>query len=150
MAGMFGAVPCVWMVAFTGHAPGSRWRWWRLFTSPGFRHVMAFRAGAAGTVVLVNPRSDFTEVGSGVIDVTHFAIGLQQRLGARVLVAPVLPRPAERVLPVVGNCVQAVKDVLGLRAPFVWTPRQLHRRLVQLGAVEIATREQQQEDDNGR
>lgn len=145
MAGVFQREPGVWMVAFLRRTQGGRWRWWRLFTCAGFRHVMAFREGAAGTVVLVNPRSDFIEVGSGVADAAHFAIGLQQRLGAVVLVAPVFAAPAERVLPVVGNCVQTVKDLLGLRAPFVFTPRQLHRCLLRRGAVELAVLMRQQE-----
>ena len=44
------------------------------------------------------------------------------------------PRPPRTVL-MLGTCVGAVKRVLGLRAPFVLTPKQLYRRLTRPGGV---------------
>lgn len=46
------------------------------------------------------------------------------------IVHQMLIRPVETINPLmIGSCVGMVKRVIGIRAPFVWTPLQLYRHL---------------------
>jgi hypothetical protein len=112
------------LVVFAGHAD---LKWLRLLR-PGFRHCFALLARPSGWVVY-NPLSHFTEV-------EVLANGTSEELsrwfrsqGYRVVAceaAEPMPVPAPwRPY----TCVEAIKRVLGLRAPWVFTPWQLYRRL---------------------
>ncbi len=116
-------VPRAW-VAFCG---GSE-LWWLRFLTPGFRHCFVLLDDGRHWLVL-DPLAPFTDIAAldrdGAPDLPDWYRGL----GMTVVEAPVrrgLSRPAPW-----GpfTCVEAVKRVLGLHAPFVLTPRQLHRRL---------------------
>ena len=49
--------------------------------------------------------------------------------GMRCVTAALAPTPLRCAPPGPFTCVEAVKRALGLRAPLVWTPRQLYRHL---------------------
>lgn len=112
------------LVVFAGHADLK----WLQVLRPGFRHCFALLARPGGWVVY-NPLSHFTEL--EVLD-DRPASDLMQWLrgqGYRVLAcqaAEPVPVPAPwRPY----TCVEAIKRVLGLRAPWVFTPWQLYRFL---------------------
>jgi len=136
------AVPS-WAIAFEDGGASSRSRGpvalLRQFGSPGFRHVWAFGdfAGheAGPLTVLVDPLAGRLDV-----RVMQQPIGVVSRRvlaqGGRVVVAEVEQPPQPRWLPM-WSCVEVIKWLLGLRAPCVLTPRQLHQHLMRRGGIEV-------------
>ncbi|CAO3417695.1 hypothetical protein [Azospirillum doebereinerae] len=115
--------PAAWVV-FRGDAP----LWWLRALRPGFRHCLALLNDGRHWVV-VDPLAPFTDVAVLDLPATHDVPGWYRDLGLTVVAAPVrrgLIRPAPW-----GpfTCVEAVKRLLGLHAPLVLTPWQLHRHL---------------------
>lgn len=115
----------------------------------GFRHcfvVVRDGAGRPGTAqaadghwLLLDPLADRFVVSALAprknrpLPADQLALGLR-RLGYRVAAARIMtPAPAKaRPAPVRPlTCVEAVKRILGLRLPWTFTPRQLHRHLTQ-------------------
>lgn len=115
------------------HRPAARW--WDVFTRPGFRHVWVLtrQPDVGGTIVLRTAFDAFSPVWSPrpIEDVARDL--LAENAPARALVYAsefrdrLLPRPFF-------TCVELAKLALGLRAPFVFTPRQLFRLLRSRGA----------------
>jgi hypothetical protein len=114
------------LVVFHGRGEGRFAR----FLAPGFRHCF---------VCVVDPRAGIWLRLDGCDGVpalradaaAGFALAEYFRASgfAVVELENVIPQPPRTPL-MLGTCVGAVKRVLGLRAPFVLTPRQLFRRLV--------------------
>lgn len=102
-------------------------RWLRPL-SPGFRHCfVAVRRD--GCWVVCNPLSHFTDLDViGAMPAASLAAWYRER-GFRVVETEtrVPPPVLAPVRPF--TCVEAVKRILGLRAPWVFTPRQLYRHL---------------------
>ncbi|MFC7334730.1 hypothetical protein [Rhodocista pekingensis] len=105
---------------------GRQPRWVRLLR-PGFRHVFVALCDGAHWVTL-DPLSPRTEVAVQPVPAAFDLAGWFRDHGLTVLEAtPAVPaRPAP---PAPFTCVEAVKRVLGLHAPWVLTPWQLYRRL---------------------
>jgi hypothetical protein len=110
------------VVVFVGRAD----LWWLRLLRPGFRHCFV-ALGAPGGWIVIDPMSNLTEVSvlplEADCDVAawyrgrgHTAIEVRPRLPPR---RPTPWRPH--------TCVEAVKRILGLRAPYVLTPWQLYR-----------------------
>jgi hypothetical protein len=117
------ASPRAWVV-FSGAA---ELRWLRLLR-PGFRHCFVALDDGRHWVV-VDPLAPFTDVSVLDVPAGWDVPGWFRGLGMTVVPAPVrrgLTRPAPWAP---FTCVEAVKRVLGLHAPFVLTPWQLYRRL---------------------
>lgn len=106
---------------------GARPAWVRLLT-PGFRHVfVALRDGPWW--VTVDPLSQHMEVRVQPVD-PGFDLAAWFRGRGLTVVETAVDR--DRPLPAPWaplTCVEVVKRVLGLHAPLVFTPLQLHRRL---------------------
>lgn len=103
--------------------------WWLRLLKPGFRHCFVVLDDGRHWIVL-DPLAPFTDVAvltrGGVPDLP----GWYRALGLTVVAAAVrrgLTRPAPWAP---FTCVEAVKRVLGLHAPLVLTPWQLHCRLM--------------------
>jgi len=116
-------VPRAWVV-FSGVSE----LWWLRLLRPGFRHCFVALDDGRHWVV-VDPLAPFTDVAVLGVPPGWDVPGWFRDLGMTVVAAPVrrgLTRPAPW-----GpfTCVEAVKRVLGLHAPFVLTPWQLYRRL---------------------
>ncbi|MFO1129306.1 MAG: hypothetical protein U1E66_12840 [Rhodospirillales bacterium] len=98
----------------------------------GFRHCfVAVRHG--NHWIICNPFSHYTDLsvvhGSSVGELAEW----YRRHGLRV-VETVAAMPPPRCAPLRPfTCVEAVKRALGLRAPWIFTPRQLYRHLVRQG-----------------
>ncbi|MFO1152109.1 MAG: hypothetical protein U1E42_00385 [Rhodospirillales bacterium] len=98
---------------------------------PGFRHC--FVAISRGDHwIICNPFSHYTD-----LEVVHGTTAAAMaewfcHHGLRV-VETVARTPPPRCAPLRPfTCVEVVKRTLGLRAPWVFTPRQLHRHLIQI------------------
>lgn len=102
--------------------------WWLRLLRPGFRHCLVVLDDGRHWVV-IDPTAPRTDVAvlerAGVPDLPDRfrALGLTV-VPAAVRCGAIRPAPWGPF-----TCVEAVKRVLGLRAPFVLTPWQLHRYL---------------------
>lgn len=121
-AGTPAAPPAAWVV-FRGEAP----LWWLRGLRPGFRHCLALLNDGRHWLV-VDPLAPFTDVAVLDLPPDHDLPGWYRELGLTVVAAPVrrglTPAPWGPF-----TCVEAVKRLLGLHAPLVLTPWQLHRHL---------------------
>lgn len=116
-----------WYLVFTeiDHA-----HWWDRWLAPGFRHVYAFRQTPEGWLY-INPRTDYTEIALEPYLNDNPANGFQVVSEGPVTVLNVLaavPKHRLRCRWFVGpvTCVEIIKSLLGIRAFFVFTPRQLY------------------------
>lgn len=101
---------------------------WLKPLKPGFRHCAAVLECGAVWVVY-NPMSNATEVATApACDAARLAAHFEAA-GYRVLPAAVAPPPPVPLGWRPYTCVEAVKRVLGLDAPAVFTPWQLYRYL---------------------
>ena len=97
---------------------------------PGFRHCFVV-LGRGDHWIICNPFSHYTD-----LEVVHGFTSAElaawyRHYGLRV-VETMARMPPPRCAPLRPfTCVEVVKRALGLRAPWVFTPRQLHRYLVQ-------------------
>lgn len=112
------------LVVFSGD---SDLRWLRLLR-PGFRHCFAV-VQIDGAWVVVDPLSHYT-----ALRVMPVMAGWEPACWFRARGLTVVPtrarEPAHRLAPLRPfTCVEAVKRVLGLRLPGVFTPWQLYRAL---------------------
>lgn len=121
-----------WLVVFVDQT--GPWTWWRPFTRPGFRHVVALRydTGTRSWIMLDWARNGMkieavpTEVASWVLDQGWRGGGvlrIHQDIGR--------PRHGPRIA--IFYCVTAVSHLLGISSWAV-TPKQLHRALLRRGA----------------
>jgi hypothetical protein len=124
----------MWFVVFPGRSGLTRPTWWQRPLHPGYRHVYAVRAEGADATMA------FSHCGS-VLDagVIHEPIGafLRSRMESQAAFALALPAPSaprRAVLRGPMSCVEVVKGLLGIRAPWIVTPRQLARHLRRAGA----------------
>ena len=127
--------PAEVFVVFRPRAASAGLRWWqRLFTDRYRAHVVALLpAGPARSLALVHGGSVLS---AEWIDrsAEEVARGLMWAWDGEAL--RVRPRSAERraCLRPPMTCVELIKALLGVHDWRVWTPRQLRRALVRLGA----------------
>lgn len=109
--------------------------WWRIFTRPGYRHVFAIAERAGGTVI-VNAMSHRLDADWIALPIGSYARELLERHGCWIVAytTSIPPRPVHRPI---CTCVEIVKAVLGIRAPWVLTPWQLYRWLRRRGAAVV-------------
>lgn len=122
-AGSDAPAPGAWVV-FSGEAA----LWWLRLLRPGFRHCLVVLDDGRHWVV-IDPTAPRTDVAvlerAGTPDLPN-----RFRAFGATVVPAVVRCGAIRPAPWAPfTCVEAVKRVLGLRAPFVLTPWQLHRHL---------------------
>lgn len=110
------------LVVFGGRADLS---WLRLLKR-GYRHCFVLLEGEEGLWLVCNPLSHYTELGI-VAGLDPSAITDHYRAqGYRVLQTRVTQPPKRSAPWRPYTCVEAVKRVLGLHAPAVFTPWQLY------------------------
>ncbi len=96
--------------------------------APGFRHCFVCIEDANGIWIRCDGRAGLPDIRAeapGGFDLGAF---YRDQGFAVVEIAHGQRRPPRMPL-MLGTCVGAAKRILGLRAPFVLTPRQLHRKL---------------------
>lgn len=108
---------------------GSTDLWWLRLLKPGFRHCSVALAGEGGWVV-IDPLSHYTEIAPLALPADYDLAGWYRDAGFdAVEIVPNLPPPVPAPWRPY-SCVEATKRILGLRAPRVVTPWQLHQFLV--------------------
>ncbi|PWC36444.1 hypothetical protein [Azospirillum sp. TSO35-2] len=115
--------PVTAWVVYRGEAP----LWWLRVLKPGFRHCLALLHDGRRWVV-VDPLAGFTDIAVLDLPAGFDLPGWYRAQGLTVDAAP-LHRPAAAAPWGPFTCVEAVKRLIGLRAPWVLTPWQLHRHL---------------------
>lgn len=130
----------MWTVAFAPREMTTRPAWWTRFLDRDIAHCLAFAPLPGGRATkVVNHTGQWLEL--------HVLPGppdRAQRLmiqnGLRIMLAvPESEEPDRAMLRGPMTCTEAVKAAIGLRAPFIVTPFQLHRELIRRGAQPIAT-----------
>ena len=112
------------LVVFSGNTD----IWWLRWLADGFRHCfIAFNDGRRW--ITLDPLSHRTEVTVQDVAADFDLRGHYEGRGMQCVVAALAPTPLRCAPPGPFTCVAAVKRALGLRAPLVWTPRQLFRHL---------------------
>lgn len=133
-----GALACLtkrrWRVVFVGDLPWQPTRWYERFMDKDYLHCFALTYDhAADCWLVVDPNRAITEAYAipgdpgrypmsddemaWYTDIVPFDAEPRHGLRARSVLAPF-------------TCVEVIKSLLGVRWPWVLTPRQLHRRLV--------------------
>jgi hypothetical protein len=132
-----------WFVLF-GDGFAERAPWWHRFLAPGYRHVMALRATWSGSITVLAEHTGghlVVEVlPEPVNDVVLRYLSLPQvRHALKVAVPNPDHLPGATTLRPPMTCVEAVKALLGIRAPRIIFPRQLARHLRAAGAWDVPT-----------
>jgi len=114
------------IVVFAGEAS---LKWLRLLR-PGFRHCFVL-VRRRGCWVIYDPLSHRTDLaviaGPSLSELAQW----YREKGLRVIETPVRRAPMRSAPLRLFTCVEAVKRVLGIHAPWVTTPWQLYRHLLQ-------------------
>jgi hypothetical protein len=122
--GAWGAPPSA-LVVFADHADCA----WLTFLRRGFRHCfVVLRAGSLW--LACEPLKDRIELDALALPPEFDLAAFYAGKGHRVLQGcrpP--PRPRQAFAPAPLTCVTVVKRLLGIRAPWVWTPWQLYAHL---------------------
>ncbi|MBI2235766.1 MAG: hypothetical protein HYU60_02215 [Magnetospirillum sp.] len=112
------------LVVFVGRAD----LWWLRLLRPGFRHCFLV-LGSPGGWIAIDPMSNLTEVSVLPLE-ADCDLAAWYRGQGHVVVEAVPLLPARQPAPWRAyTCVEAVKRILGVDAPFVLTPWQLFRFL---------------------
>jgi hypothetical protein len=113
------------LVVFADHADCA----WLTFLRSGFRHCfVALRAGSLW--LACEPLKDRIELDALALPAGFDLAAFYAAQGHHVLEGrrpP--PRPRQAFAPAPLTCVAVVKRLLGIRAPWVWTPWQLYAHL---------------------
>lgn len=129
------AAGAVWFVAFPSSRAMTRTSWWVRFLRPGYRHCLACRPIGDAQTLVVNHTGRRLVVDLAPMNAGVFLRELMESAGAWVLAAQAEDEgPGGAMLRGPMTCVETVKAALGIRAPFVITPRQLARHLTRNGA----------------
>ena len=132
-----------WWLVFTSTDYG---HWWNRYLDPGFLHVSALRI-SRDRWIHVEPAMDYCRVET--LDAPIYASPRDlAHPGARILrVRSFIQEERLRHPWIVGpvTCVETIKALLGVRAFFLWTPKQLHdyvlARRCRLGARDEISQE---------
>lgn len=114
------------VIVFHGRGQGV----WARFLAPGFRHCfVCVPDEARGIWIRFDGRAGIPDLRAEAAEGFDLA-GFYRDGGFTVVeLEHHTPRPPLTPL-MLGTCVGAVKRVIGLRAPFVLTPKQLYRRIL--------------------
>ncbi|MCW8915041.1 MAG: hypothetical protein OQK24_04215 [Magnetovibrio sp.] len=112
------------MVAFGGHAEYKSLRLLR----PGFRHCFAV-IESQGNWVMYNPLSIGTQLDIWPAGSEETLCLWLEEHDYKVIMAEVKPLDLAPLPWSIFSCVEAVKRVLGVRAPWIMTPWQLYKSL---------------------
>lgn len=119
-----------WWVGFGEFEPPKSW--YHAFTDKGWRHCFCF-GYSNGRWILYDPLSRRAEVAILTGEQIDRVIASCRAKGSKFLHFRSHRRHLfQRLTPI--YCVSCVKHVLGVRG-WAWTPRQLYRLLLRLGAV---------------
>ncbi|MEQ8667016.1 MAG: hypothetical protein RIC16_14950 [Rhodospirillales bacterium] len=102
--------------------------WWLRALPRGFRHCFVLLRGRDGWVA-VEALSNGIIISELPDETPERVAGAYRRVGCRAVVVRCRPRVARALPWAPFSCVESVKRLIGLRAPAVWTPRQLWRKI---------------------
>lgn len=102
--------------------------WWLKFLRHGFRHCFVL-IRFADIWISVDALAHKTEVMRLDVPDSFSIVGWLESQGDRVIHVPIQPNKATPLCPSLFSCVENVKRILGVRAPFIMTPWQLFKYL---------------------
>jgi len=113
-----------WYIVF---ADGGRWHIWDIFTSPGYRHCFAIRWDGFNWV-LIEPFGSWLEVQVMPYGPKDNVPQLMVSLGHKVMYIR-KSRQNKFIMRGILTCVTIMKHLLGIRAWWILTPKQLAKYL---------------------
>jgi len=119
----------------------------RIATSPGFRHAFVIQQVENGAVI-INPLGHGLFVDWTAFDAEDCACACV-RAGFSVI-KYIHDMPMRFIWRGMMTCTSAVKQVVGMREPFILTPKQLFRECIRRGAEVIEDGESVQVGANGQ
>ncbi len=125
------------VVVFVPRAAAPRPRWWHRLLDPARCHVLALVRDNGVTVALEHIGT-VLRVEAMALDLDEAARGLMWAWNAEALRVPMPTVPRRAALRPFLTCVELVKALTGIRSWRVWTPRQLRRALIQVGARPVS------------
>ncbi|HEX6143365.1 MAG TPA: hypothetical protein VFZ01_11635 [Geminicoccaceae bacterium] len=110
---------------------------WLRPLKPGYRHCFVALRQQPGLWLICDPLKDRIEISAVEVERDVELADIYRAAGHRVWLGTSLPRAARPRASVPGplTCVAVVKRLIGLGAPWVVTPFQLHRHLLAIGAA---------------
>ncbi len=120
-----------WFVVFIPAAGLERRAWWLRWLHPLYAHVLACRQAEDRATQIVDHRGRMLRVDAVPMPIGDFLRHLMADPAPAWILAVEAPTapPSQAMLRGPLSCVEAVKALLGLRAPLVLTPRQLASHL---------------------
>lgn len=118
---------CEWFVVFMDAEPF----WWNRWLRDGFKHIMALQWDGYNWLMF-NPRAGCTDVAVLSWSKPDLPLDIVSDRDA-VILQIVSYRDTQRirsVIPMLPTCVEQIKALLGIRAPFALTPWQFYRYLI--------------------
>lgn len=131
---------CVHWIVMFGETDPPRLSW-RRWLAHGYRHCsMVGDLPLGGSLLIEHVGSDL-RLTQCTRNAEQMALAYLEAGEVRhaYLMRPCRPPPRPRLRPPM-TCVEVVKAILGIHAPFVLTPLQLARHLVARGARDVAVR----------
>ena len=125
------------VVVFVPRAAAPRPRWWHRLLDPARCHVLALVRDNGATVALEHIGTTL-RVETMALELDEAARGLMWAWGAEALRVPVPAVPRRACLRPFLTCVELVKALAGIRSWRIWTPRQLRRALIRMGARPVS------------
>ncbi len=125
------------IVVFKPRTAAAQPRWWHRLLDPARCHVLALRE-ENGVTIALEQIGTVLRVETMPLPAEEAARGLMWAWQAEALVVRPLSPPLRACLRPPLTCVELVKALVGLRSWRVWTPRQLRRALIRLGARPVS------------
>lgn len=116
-----------WFIGFVGDA--GRFNFWDIITTKDFRHCYAFRFDGYNWI-LVDPMGSWLEVQVMPYEREDNVPHMMLERGHKVVYV-MKNRKNEQVLRGLLTCVSIVKHLIGVRACWIFTPKQLYKHLLE-------------------
>jgi hypothetical protein len=126
-----------WLVAFPAQTFGAPPPWYLRRLNPRWRHCLALRMAGPDATLIAEHLGSFTRLEIQPRKLGDALRELQRANAALILLVPEQRPVAQSMMRGPLSCVEFVKALLGIRRPWIVTPRQLYRHLRRLGASHV-------------
>jgi hypothetical protein len=127
----------LWFIAFPGDAALTCVPWWARFLRGGFRHCLACQAAGDGHTLVVDFRGTQMRVAVEPVPIGVFLRCMQDAAMSWIIAVEGTGAPPRAALRPPMTCVETCKALLGIRAWWIITPRQLARHLHKKGGKPV-------------
>jgi hypothetical protein len=126
-----------WLVAFPAQTFGPPPPWYLRRLDARWRHCLALRMVGPDATLIAEHIGSFTRLEIQPRKLGDAIRELQEKNAALILLVAEQRPEARAMMRGPLSCVEFVKALLGIRRPWIVTPRQLYRHLRRLGACHV-------------